>query len=167
MKLSDILNGALIFIDANILIYAVEQRSPQCRQLLARCEGEAVRAIANTVVLAEFSHRRMMNEAKAAGLISGSNPARSLAEKRGAIQQLSIYAGNVRDLLDSLITFEPVLPQDFAVAVELQKQHALLTNDSLNLAVAKRLGIQGIATADKSFDHVPGLIIYKPEDISS
>jgi predicted nucleic acid-binding protein len=146
MNLSDILRGASIFIDANIMIYAVERRSPQCRQLLERCDSETLRAFSSTVVLAEVSHRRMLSEAREAGLIVGSNPARALAAKRSAVQQLSIYAGNVRDLLDSTISFETVQPQDFHVALELQKQHGLLTNDSLNLAVAKRLGIQEMAT---------------------
>ncbi len=42
MNLTEITNGATIFIDANILIYAVERRSPQCRLLLERCDSEAV-----------------------------------------------------------------------------------------------------------------------------
>ncbi len=165
MNLPDILNGATVFVDANIVIYAVEKRSPQCRQLLDRIDGEAVRAFSSGIVLAEVCHRRMLNEAKGAGLISGANPARVLATKRGGVQGLSIYAQNVRDLLDSPIAFEPIRPEDFYVALELQKQHCLLTNDSLNLAVAKRLGIQEIATADANFDATQGLIVYKPSDI--
>ncbi len=166
MSLRDILDGALIFVDANIFVYAVERRSPQCRQLLDRIDGEAVRAFSSAIVLAEVCHRRMVNEAREAGLISGANPARLLGERPDGVQRLSIYAQNTRDLLDSPISFEPVRLEDFYVALELQRQHGLLTNDSLNFAVAKRLGIQAIATADKSFDNVPGLIIYKPEDIS-
>lgn len=167
MNLPDILHGAAIFVDANIFVYAVERRSPQCRQLLDRIDGEAVRAFSSAIVLAEVCHRRMVNEAKEAGLITGANPARLLGKKPDGIQGLSIYAQNVRDLLDSPIVFEPIRAEDFYVALELQKQHGLLTNDSLNLAVARRLGIQEIATADKSFDNVPGVIIYKPEDIST
>ncbi len=167
MNLIDIINGAAIFIDANILIYAAERRSPQCRQLLERCDGEAVYAFSSVIALGELCHRRMINEAKETSLIVGSNPSRQLAGKRNAIPQLTIYAENVRALLDSTITFESVQPQDFYVALELQKQHGLLTNDSLNLAVAKRLGIQGIATADANFDHVQGIIVYSPSDISS
>ncbi len=67
---------------------------------------------------------------------------------------------------DSTITFEPIHPQDLQTALELQKLHGLLTNDSLNLATAKRLGIQSIATADKSFDTVQGVIVYRPTDIA-
>jgi predicted nucleic acid-binding protein len=167
MNLLDIVNGTSVFIDANIFVYAVERRSPQCRQLLERCDSEAVHAFSSVFALGEVCHRRMMNEAREAGLISGGNPSRQLAEKRNVVPQLSIYADNVRSLLDSTITFEPVHPDDFYVALELQKQHGLLTNDSLNLAVAKRLGIQGIVTADANFDHVQGLIVYKPSDLPS
>lgn len=166
MKLDDILNGSRVLIDANIFIYAVEQRSPQCRQLLDRCEAGAVAGVVTLLGLGEVSHRRMINEARSAGLLSGGNLARALMEKAAVVRQLSVYAQNVRDLLDSTIHFEPVLAQDFYVALELQKQHGLLTNDSLNLAVAKRLGIQEIATADKSFDNVQGVIVYKPEDVN-
>ena len=166
MNLPDILNGAAVFVDANIFVYAVERRSPQCRQLLDRIDGEAVRAFSSAVALAEVCHRRMVNEAKEAGLISGANPARLLGKKPGGIQGLSIYAQNVRDLLDSPIVFEPIRPEDFYVALELQRQHGLLTNDSLNLAVARRLGLQELATADTNFDGVQGIIVYKPADIN-
>lgn len=166
MSLRDIPDGALIFVDANIFVYAVERRCPECRQLLDRIDGDAVSAFSSAIVLAEVCHRRMINEAKEVGLISGANPARLLGRKPEGVRGLRIYAQNTRDLLDSPITFEPVRLEDFYVALELQKQHGLLTNDSLNFAVAKRLGIQAIATADKSFDNVPGIVIHKPEDIS-
>ncbi len=167
MNLPDIFNGAAIFVDANIFIYAVERRSPQCRQLLDRIDGEAVRAFSSAVVLAEVCHRRMLNEAKESGLISGANPARLLGKNPGGIQGLSIYAQNVRDLLDSPIVFEPIRPEDFYVGLELQRQHGLLTNDSLNLAVARRLGLQELATADTNFDAVQGVIVYKPGDLAN
>jgi predicted nucleic acid-binding protein len=167
MNPSDILGGASVFVDANIFIYAVERRSRQCRQFLDRCDGEAVHAFSSAVVLAEVCHRRMINEAKEAGVISGPNPSRLLGRKPGQIQGLSIYAQNVRDLLDSAIVFEPIRTADFYVALELQRQHGLLTNDALNLAVARRLGLQELVTADTSFDNVQGIIVYKPEDIAA
>jgi hypothetical protein len=41
----------------------------------------------------------------------------------------------------------------------------LLTNDSVNLAVVRRLGINGIATANGNFDSIQDFVIYKPDDI--
>jgi predicted nucleic acid-binding protein len=51
------------------------------------------------------------------------------------------------------------------VALELQKQFGLMTLDSLTLAMMRRLGIHEIATADANFDHVQGVIVYKPDDL--
>ena len=167
MNLFEVADGTVVFLDANVFVYAAERRSLQCRHLLERCDREALHAVSSVIALAEVCHRRMINEAKEAGLISGSNPSRLLANKRGVVPRLGIYAENVCALLDSTIPFEPIQPQDFFVALELQKQHDLLTNDSLNLAVAKRLGIKGIATADASFDRVQGFTVYKPTDIVS
>jgi len=41
----------------------------------------------------------------------------------------------------------------------------LLNNGALNLAVARRLGIDEIATADTNFGHIQGLIVHKPDDL--
>ena len=106
----------------------------------------------------------MTQEAQQRGL-TGGNPSRLLAAKPELVRQLSVYAQDVRDLLDGGLTVETVRPEDFLVALEIQEQHGLLTNDALNLAVAKRLGIHEIATADKSFDEVQGVIVYRPEDL--
>lgn len=167
MNLEDIRNEEVVLVDANILIYAAQAQSRQCRQLLRRIDGKAVRGVCTTVAVAEVCHRSMLNEARSKSLITGSNPARALSQRREVVIQLSEYAELVRDILNSELTIEPVQTTDLLVALELQKQHGLLTNDSLNLAAARRLGLRGIATADKSFDNVPGLIVYRPDDISS
>ena len=136
MNLSDILNGSRVFVDANILLYALDHKSPSCRRFLSRCEGGAVQGVITTVTVAEVAHRRMIEEARANGL-TGSNPARSLGHKPELIRHLSVYAEDVRDLLGGELCVEAVRPEDFYVALELQKNHGLLTNDSLNLSVAK------------------------------
>jgi predicted nucleic acid-binding protein len=164
MTLDEIRNGARVLIDANVLIYGVRRTSLQCRALLARCETGALEGIITTTILAEFSHRRMMEEAKFKGLI-GSNPARALGERREILRQLSGYADEVRDLLGGGLFVEPVMGEDFHLALEFQQKFSLLTNDSLNLAVARRLGLNEISTADKGFDSAQGFIIYKPTDI--
>ena len=165
MNLRDIVKGSTVLIDTNVRLYARNHSAPQCRELLLRCEQGAVNGVITLTTLAEFSHRCMIQEAQGNGLV-GSNPARALSERPDRVRQLSAYADSVRDLLDSSLIVSESHAQDILLALELQKQHGLLTNDSLNLAVARRHGIKDIATADKSFDHVPGLIVYKPEDIS-
>lgn len=165
MKLSAAPAGATLLVDANILLYAAHGVSEEAGRFLLRCASGEVRGVITSVALAEFCHRRMLMEAAAAGLI-GSNPARALARKPALVRKLSHYAEDVRDLADGGLAFEPVLREDFTIAVELQQRFALLTNDSLNLAVARRLAIPNLATADSQFDPVTGLTVFKPSDLS-
>ncbi len=164
MKLRELPDGSTILVDTNVLLYARNSRSSQCRELLVRCEHGVVTGVITLTIVAEFNHRCMIQEARAKGL-AVSNPARALSERPELVRRLSVYSESVRDLLDcALVVAEPT-PQDFHVALELQRQHGLLTNDSLNLAIARRHGIKDIATADNGFDRVPRLNVYKPEDI--
>ncbi|MCK9588327.1 MAG: type II toxin-antitoxin system VapC family toxin [Terrimicrobiaceae bacterium] len=164
MTLDDIINGSTVFIDTNVLVYARRGQSVQCRQLLSRCNTLAVHGVISGFVVAEFCHRRMMQEAQATGR-APSNPARTLAQKPEMVRQLSVYAGDVRALLGGELALMEAGATDFAVALELQRQMGLLTIDSVNLAVARRLGINEIVTADSHFDHIQGLIVYKPDDL--
>jgi predicted nucleic acid-binding protein len=165
MNLDDINHGSTVMVDTNALLYARRGRSPQCSRLLDRCEVKAIAGVITTVVLAEYCHRQMMIECQDRGLTS-SNPAKAISRKPEVVKQLTTYARDVRFLLGGGLHIETVQADDFHVALELQTQHGLLTNDALNLAVTKRLGIQEIVTADTNFDHVAGLIVYKPSDIA-
>jgi len=164
MNLDDIPNGSTIFIDTNVLLYARTGQSTRCRQLVSRCNLRAVNGVISGFVVAEFCHRRMMQEAQAAGR-AASNPARALAGKPEIVRQLSVYADDVRALLGGELALSKAEKTDFAVALELQRQFGLLTIDSINFAIARRLGIDEIATADTNFDHIRSLIVYKPEDV--
>lgn len=164
MKLPDVISNSRVFVDANIILYAFQQRSPQCRDFLARCESGSIEGTISTVVLAEVAHRRMTLEAQAKG-VTGANPTRTLSSQPELVRQLSVYAQDVRDLLDGGLVVEPVKPEDFLVALDIQEQYGLLTNDALNLAVARRLNIEQIASADQSFSRVQGVIVYQPGDL--
>jgi predicted nucleic acid-binding protein len=165
MNLEQVLNGSTVFIDANIFIYAVGQKSQQCRQLLRRCASRAVTGKTTTAVIAEVCHRRMLIEARAKGILPAKATPQDLAKKRTMLTRLTDYEQEVRDLLAGEVRVEPVLVEDFPVALVLQKQFGLLTNDSLNLAVAKRLGLTEIATADADFTAAQGFVVYSPDDL--
>lgn len=153
-------------IDANILLYAVRRASGQALAFLERCAAGEVVGLITSIVAAEFCHRRMMLEGTSLGLV-GSNPARALGQKPELGRSLSAYSDDVRDLLDGGLSFEAVQREDFILALELQGKHALLTNDSLNLAVARRFSITNIVTADAHFDRIAGIRVHKPNDLFS
>jgi len=165
MTLADIHNGARVLLDTNVLIYARRGISPQCRALLKRCQGKAVQGVITPFIMAEFCHRRMMQEAQGRGF-AGSNPARALAERPEMIRSLTVYVEDTRALLSGELDLAQTQPEDFLEALLLQKLHGLMTIDAINLAVAKRLGIHEIATADVNFDAIQGLIVYKPPDLA-
>jgi predicted nucleic acid-binding protein len=164
MSLDDIPAGSRVLLDANILIYARRGMSAQCRRLLERGAAGEVAGSLTTLVLAEFCHRRMMQEAQSRGL-TGSNPAKALAQNPALVRQLSQYAQEVEDLLAGELEILETVAPDFAQALGLQKQYGLLTNDSLLVATGLRAGVGQLATADPQFDAVSGVTVFKPEDV--
>jgi predicted nucleic acid-binding protein len=62
-------------------------------------------------------------------------------------------------------TAVPLDAADVALALDLQRQHRLLTNDSLHLAAALRANLPALATNDHCFDQVNTMTIYKPDDV--
>lgn len=120
--------------------------------------------VLTTVVLAEFCHRRMMQEAQSRGL-SNSNPAKALSQDPALVRSLSQYACDVEDLLAGEFSVVDLAGADFPKALELQQQHGLLTNDSLQLAAAIRAGVRLLATADPGFSSVPGFQVFTPDDL--
>jgi predicted nucleic acid-binding protein len=153
-----------VLIDANILIYARRGMSEQCRRLLARCANGEVSGVLTTIALAEFCHRRMTQEAQSRGL-SASNPAKVLSQDPALVRRLAQYAREVEDLLAGELSLLSIEGTDFTKALELQRQHGLLTNDSLHLATGLRAGVNLLATADPQFGAIPGLTVFRPEDL--
>lgn len=165
MSLENIPTGSAVLLDANILIYARRGASVQCQRLLARCAAQEIRGFLTAIAVAEFCHRRMMQEAQSLGLIA-SNPAKALSQNTLLLRQLSQYRRDVEDLLAGDLMILPTDAADVQLALELQQRHCLLTNDSLHLAAALRANVPALATSDSSFDLIPNLTVYKPIDLT-
>ena len=69
-RLSNLPNGADVFLDANVFIYSFSGRSNECRDLLHRCSVEEVFGITTLEVINEVSHRLMLTEAVASGVVT-------------------------------------------------------------------------------------------------
>lgn len=164
MNLDELPDEASVLIDANILLYGARKMSPQCARLLVRCAKLEIRGFVSALTLAEFCHRRMMQEAQSLAL-AGSNPARQLSRKPEVLSSLHHYRADVRDMLGGDLAIVELCADDVSRALEIQEKHRLMTNDSLFVAAACRLGIPAIASADPQFDSVPGLTRYAPTDL--
>lgn len=166
MNIGLIKRGDSIVIDANIIIYAIQKESEQCKNLLLRCAEGEVNGILPAHILAEVMHILMISEARDNGWITGPNPAKQLSENPERIRQLSRYETIIKDLLTINCDIVSLEQEDFMTAMRIQREVGLLTNDALLVAVAERLRIQAIATADKRFGLVRGKILYVPEDLT-
>ena len=166
MTLDQITDGSRVLIDANLLLYASAGKSPQCAALVRRCSHGAVAGVITTVILGELCHRWMMEEAIHKGFITSGNPARQLAKNKAIIAQLSSYANLTNAVVHGALDIVPVEGGDFSVALGLQRQWSLMTNDSLLLAAGQRLGINQVATADTDFDQLHDWLVFKPDDLA-
>ena len=167
MNLSRLLDQQLVILDANILVYAWTRSSAQCQELLRRCAMGEVQGVVPLPALVEASHRMMMIEAKFLGLTETANPARYLAKHPAKAKKLKVHHALVLGLLEAGIRVEAADPTDLLGGFELQAEHGFLSNDALILAMAKRLHVTSIASADSAFEHVPGFTLYRPEDLEA
>lgn len=165
MNLDEIRKSEAVLLDANILLYGVLLKSDQCVRLLRRCAERDVVGVIGLQQLAEVMHRLMMIEARENNWSRGANPARSLSEHPERVRAMTRYSDATKGLLASGFRFEPILREDFLFALALQHQYGLLTNDSLFIAVAERLRIKAVASADKTFARVRSITLYGPNDL--
>lgn len=166
MNIGLINRGDSIIIDANIIIYAIQKESEQCKNLLLKCAEEEINGILPVHILAEVMHILMISEARDNGWITGSNPAKQLSEKPDRVRQLLRYENLMKDLMSINLNIISLKQEDFLTTMRIQREFGLLTNDALLVAVSERLRVQGIASADKRFGLVSGKILYSPDDIT-
>jgi predicted nucleic acid-binding protein len=165
MNLEDVPQGERIFVDANIFIYHFSRVSPVCRSFLARCESKQLEAVTGTHVLLEVSHRLMILEALHQGFIAGGQPARKLKEKPEIVKGLSDYNLAVRQIPHMGVRVRAVTPSFVKESETVRLQYGLLTNDSVSVAMMRKLRITAIATHDSDLVNIDDLRVYRPQDI--
>ncbi|MBK6914967.1 MAG: type II toxin-antitoxin system VapC family toxin [Ignavibacteriales bacterium] len=166
MNLLQIPQQQPVIIDTNIFVYAAQRDSKQCIKLLEKCATDEMFGILPTHILAELTHVLLLAEARDLGLIKGSNPAKQLSENPNKIKALNRYEVLIRDLLSIGLKLESLQREDFLTAMSLQRQYGLLTNDALFLAVAIRLRVTAVVSADSVFKNIQGIFLYSPDDIN-
>lgn len=165
MNLQQIPQQQPVIIDTNIFVYAAQRSSQQCIKLLDKCAKDELYGIIPTHILAELMHVLMLAEAKDIGLIKGAYPAKQLIENPNKVKALNRYESLIRDLLSIGLRLESLQREDFITAMSLQRQYGLLTNDALFLAIATRLRVTAVVSADSIFKNVQGIFLYSPDDI--
>jgi predicted nucleic acid-binding protein len=159
--------GTRVFVDSSILLYHSFRKSDQCRRFLGRCETHECSAITSVVVLLEVTHRLMAAEAVAAGLVPRRQAVRSLQERPDVVRKLRVYGAQATEIATFGIE---ILPADLGVclrAAEFRERFGLLTNDSIVVATMRDAGVTAIATADRDFERVEGISVFRPTDLGA
>ena len=165
MSLDDIPNGSLCALDTNVLLYAEQGSSAQAQRLLRRIEKREVLGVLPQPVWQELTHKLMLAEAQALGHVTGGNPARQLAGKPDVVKRLIIYKEKVDAFFTLGLGFEACTRTDLTEgAVHMRERHGLLTNDSVILAIALRLGADALVSADGRFRAITEIKVYAPSD---
>jgi len=156
--------GSDVFVDANVFFYGIGKQSRQCESFLERCSREEVYGFTSFDVVADVTHKLMITEAFSLGLIRHRR-ASNLKESPEVVRRLAHYWTNTCRVLD--LNFAIVAVDD-AVTDGAQKerdQAGLLTRDSLIVACMRSLGLRCLASADRDFDRVEGIVAYGPTDL--
>ena len=165
MIFGEIPNGASVFLDANTFVYAFSQHSqfgPACRGLLERIDRGEISGLTSTHVLLETAHRLMTLEACSIFGWPFAGIAQRLSRHPVEVQQLSAHSQAVNQIINSQIKVISIAPELVLAATDFSRQHGLLTNDALIVAVMQASGLTSIASHDADFDRVPALTRYTP-----
>ena len=163
-RLPNLPAGTDVFLDANIFIYAFSGHSDECHNLLRRCSTEEVCGITALEVINEVTHRLMLAEAVAKGIVTKGN-ASALKGKWRDVAKLTEYWTLTARIFGLNILITASDQSRLHRAQTVRASHGLLTNDSLILATMNEFGIDCLAIRDDDFDHVSSVTVYKPTDI--
>ena len=165
MILLDVAAGTTIFVDANILVYALTNHhayGAACDLFLDRVENQEIAAVTSTHVLGEVVHRMMTIEASDRFGWPVQGIANRLRRHPAEVQQLV----RPRQALDEIVASGVVaLAVSFAhvsTATDISRQTGLLYGDALIAAIMKDQGLTQLAGLDGDFDRIPGLTRYSP-----
>jgi len=165
MRLTDIGNGSLVFIDANIFLYSIGSHpvyGEPCKEFLKRVEEKMFDGRSSVVVLNELLHKLVLGEIS---MKHGLTLSQSLSLiKKNPRMLSSLEAYGLVDKLEEMpnLTIHEVTPQIFNSARSYMRKYNLMSNDAIHVATCKSHGIKHIATNDADFQRVDFLKVWKP-----
>lgn len=165
MTFDDIPPGAVVFLDANCLVYAAAsdpKYGTACQQLLEQIEKQKFQGCTSAHVLGDLSHRLMTIEAALTLGRPMTGIAGWLRRHPAEVQRLQRSRQAIDDLQAIPVTILPVTGGQVSRAADFSRQYGLLTNDALIVAIMQEHGLTHLASNDADFDRVPGINRYAP-----
>jgi predicted nucleic acid-binding protein len=107
----------------------------------------------------------MVLEALQKGLITGGQPARKLKEQPEVIKGLREYNHSVQQIPRMRIHVRTITAAIVRASEAICVQEGLMTNDSVTVALMRKMELTDVATADADFNSVSYIRVYQPGDI--
>jgi predicted nucleic acid-binding protein len=165
MTFDQIPASSAVFLDANTFVYAILNHptyGAACVALLDRSERQEIQGFSSSHVLSDTIHRVLTLEACDRFGWPAQGIAARLRKHPSEVQQLLVPRRAVDEIQLARVNVLPVTGPLVSQAVDLSRQHGLLSGDALIVAVMRDQGLTQLASLDADFDRVPGLTRYSP-----
>jgi predicted nucleic acid-binding protein len=165
MSLSNIPDGAEVFLDANIFVYhfcSEPQYGPDSRNLLDRVSRNRLQGFTASDVLNDVAHRVMTVEAANKYGWPMTGIAYKLQKHPDELKSLTWYRQAIDEVIQIGIQVLSVDAAHVVAAASLSQQFGLLSGDALIAAVMQANGLTNIASNDADFDRVPWITHFAP-----
>jgi predicted nucleic acid-binding protein len=157
--------GRRVFLDTNVLLYAVTEHPGYGKWadvLLDRIRNNRVEGVISVIVLNELLHQLVIGEVSQREELHPSQAIRHIKVHPDVLTDLAAYEV-VEDVEKNYrLQVVGVDAETFAIARALMREHQLLSNDALHLAVMQIEGITDLVTNDRDFNRVVGIKVWRP-----
>jgi predicted nucleic acid-binding protein len=165
MTFDDIPAAAVVFLDSNTLVFHFTGHPTYggaCKRLLNRVEQHHIEGITSAHILAEVAHRLMTIEAMERLSWPATSLAARLKKHHREIPNLGASQAALSRVAQLGIQVLPLTESAVISAGAISRQHELLTNDAIVVAIMQANGLTNLASHDRDFDRVAGTTRYGP-----
>lgn len=158
--------GTTIFIDANVLLYAVSghwKYGNSSKWLLESINDGEYNGITSVLVCNEVFHRSLIAEIVERECISPKSVSECLKNDLGLVKESTkawAAIGKIKQINHMAVV--GIDGSIFDLALKISKKYGLLSNDALHLAIMKQEGVGTIASNDRDFSSVEWIQIWRP-----
>lgn len=166
--LDDIPTGRRVFVDANIICYAIiclpglEDLSYQCQRFFLRVAAGDLAASTSTVAVGEAIHKVMLAEANERWGDEQRITPHKLSRRPKLIRELTQHLPVVNEIAIWGVSIHPVPVTVTSHVARSCCELGLLHNDAVTVLLMRHLGIVDLATNDDEFRRIPGIRVWMP-----
>ena len=158
--------GSDIFLDANIFLHIILENpshADSCTALLEHIESGHYHGISSIIVLGEVFHRTLISDVVASCRIEPASAPAYIKKHAVLFQKLPRAYGAISTIKQMHnIRISDISSDTLDHGLVISQKYSLLLNDALHIAVMREREINCIATYDRDFERVPGIMITKP-----